>query len=558
MAESKAASLPELKAESEGRKIHLRVAGEHAATDPVVTTAAATNTAGPSRRAPKPGESPADHKVSVENVSVEMTDLKVAPSTLGQQVIISFKSRRGSVTGSVKSRRGSKSVTPAHSPRAVASSRSPRSPFSSRPSPFRKALSRRRVDFKSRSPKGTPSGAAGRRRRKSVVSAISRLAKLGMSTPMLFKDVEADENQEEEEEEMADEMDIGMLHLLVRWIVPIICIAFFVTKTFQPILLQWNRVNGSYPFAPTSSIWVSRIVLMLFFGIWCWSDGEKFTDKKEWKQSLPFLLVSAMTIGNVLSIYLTVQMLGAGTYAVLKNLNLVLTAVLVRFWLGKIVSDAQWACVIIITLGTFIFRISVFSTGSVNHGYFFVLMGVVCSTFEGLILQIVTHRLPNMSFQKQSFYYHFYSTILALVLMLTYDYKIVFYESGGPFHGWNYKVVVYLLCVVPLVSMKHAVAGLVSAIMVKLIVAGTTVSTYLFAILVFSTSATAVQYLAAIIICVAIVAYNLEGHRIAAEMELRLQLRQGVLEESDKSDSCKVHCAKCATVVVEFPKTLQH
>eukprot|EP00466_Bigelowiella_natans_P002507 jgi/Bigna1/146336/aug1.112_g21044 len=263
---------------------------------------------------------------------------------------------------------------------------------------------------------------------------------------------------------------------------------------------------------------------------------------KEWRMSIPFIGVSVCTVGNVLSIYLTVEYLGAGQYAVLKNLNLVLTAILIYFWLAKTVTPTQWSCVLVITLATFIFRIQVFDDGGMNAGYIFVLLGVVFSTLEGILLQLVTKRLTEMSFQRQSnanilidavvfrkngkleivFLRRENSTGLPITAELGgYDYETVFYKTLGPFHGWNYKLVVYLVCIVPLVSMKHAVAGMASAIMVKLIVAATTVSTFIFSILWFGTETSPTKYLSALIICVSLVCYQLEGNRVAADIGMQ-------------------------------------
>eukprot|EP00472_Partenskyella_glossopodia_P012424 CAMPEP_0197531082 /NCGR_PEP_ID=MMETSP1318-20131121/33970_1 /TAXON_ID=552666 /ORGANISM="Partenskyella glossopodia, Strain RCC365" /LENGTH=406 /DNA_ID=CAMNT_0043087167 /DNA_START=702 /DNA_END=1919 /DNA_ORIENTATION=+ len=342
-------------------------------------------------------------------------------------------------------------------------------------------------------------------------------------------------------EEM-DELEVAKEELQTGywWLVPLVCTMFFVTKTFQPLLLEWNEEDGSYPFRPSTSIWASRVILTVFFGLWLLYDRDAIK-AKEWQISLPFIPVAICTVANVLSIYLTVEFLGAGTYAVLKNLNLVLTAILIYFWLQKPVSPAQWSCVLIITLATFIFRVS-FLKGDTNLGYLFVLIGIIASTLEGILLQIVTRKLArhNMTFQKQSFFYHFYSLILSFILMITYDYETVFYTKLGPFDGWNYKVGVYLVCILPLVSMKHAVAGLASAIMVKLIVAGTTVSTFVLAIWLFDESVTVTRILSAIIICVALVCYQLEGARLTDEMALRLTFLNGRIKTDETASLAMV------------------
>jgi len=364
---------------------------------------------------------------------------------------------------------------------------------------------------------------------KSFAEAFGRLAKAGMSTGFLHK--RDHHHLEEVSGHKHDHAATNFLHQNFKWVIPFVCVSFFLTKTWQPLLLQWNRINGRYPFAPTSSIWVSRIILTGFFLIWMLVDKDAsksiMFSAKEWRMSIPFIGVSVCTVGNVLSIYLTVEYLGAGQYAVLKNLNLVLTAILIYFWLAKTVTPTQWSCVLVITLATFIFRIQVFDDGGMNAGYIFVLLGVVFSTLEGILLQLVTKRLPEMSFQRQSFYYHFYSMILSFILMITYDYETVFYKTLGPFHGWNYKLVVYLVCIVPLVSMKHAVAGMASAIMVKLIVAATTVSTFIFSILWFGTETSPTKYLSALIICVSLVCYQLEGNRVAADIGFKLHFVHG-------------------------------
>ncbi|GAB5361432.1 hypothetical protein AAMO2058_000712800 [Amorphochlora amoebiformis] len=321
------------------------------------------------------------------------------------------------------------------------------------------------------------------------------------------------------------------------YIIYLICISFFVTKTFQPILLQWNRINGKYPFPVTSSIWVSRIILTLFFGVWIVCDGDLPT-KHEWRKSVPFVAVALCTIANVLSIYLTVAFLGAGTYAVLKNLNLAFTAVLIYFWLRR--ADAL-------------------ENGELNMGYFFVLLGVTASTLEGIVLQLVTKDYTNMTFQKQSFFYHFYSFLLSTVLMLSYDYEVVF--DTGPFTGWNYRVVVYLLCIVPLVSMKHAVAGLVSAIMVKIIVAGTTVSTFVFAIIIFGKTPDLIQWLSAMVICVALVCYQLERKRLQQDAMFKLDFLHGRINPNpggksnpgDNTQGIVIQCSRCKSNVAKLP-----
>jgi len=373
----------------------------------------------------------------------------------------------------------------------------------------------------------------------SLSKAFSKAAVAGFGTGFLIKNddcpatARAKTPREVEKEEEAEAAG-NYIQENYKWVIPTVCTAFFITKTFQPILLQWNATDaGRYPFAVTSSIWMSRIILTLFFGVLLLIEEDSIS-RVEWRASIPFIGVAVCTIGNVLAIYLTVEFLGAGPYAVLKNLNLVLTAILIYAWLKRPVTPAQWSSVAIITLATFIFRISVFSGQDANVGYIFVLMGVLFSTLEGILLQIVTAQLPDMSFQKQSFFYHFYSLVLSSILMIAYDYDTVFYEPAGPFHGWNYKVVVYLICVVPLVSLKHAVAGLASAIMVKLLVAGTTVSTFVFAIVIFGNKSPLTTWLAAIIICIALVAYQMEGQRLSADLAFKLTFVNGTERADDR------------------------
>jgi hypothetical protein len=104
--------------------------------------------------------------------------------------------------------------------------------------------------------------------------------------------------------------------------------------------------------------------------------------------------------------------------------------------------------------------------------------------------------------------------------------------------------------------MKHAVAGLASAIMVKLIVAGTTVSTFVFAVIFFNTAVTGTQYLAALIICVGLITYQLEGSRIKKKMGLKVLLRNGDLEDIEGTQDCLVRCHGCQNEVIQFPNAL--
>jgi len=290
-----------------------------------------------------------------------------------------------------------------------------------------------------------------------------------------------------------------------------LCVTFFILKTFQPFILDLSRdSSGQYPFQPSTTIWVSRIVLTLFFTVWCYLEEEEWTTN-DWINSIPFAGVAICTVSNVLSIYLTIEYLGSAAYAVLKNFNLPFTAILMVLWSRRKISVVQWMCVISITLGLFIYRAEVLESSNPSLGYAFVLMGVVASSVEGILLQQTSGKLASMSFQKQSFFYHFYSFLLSTVLMIVLDYDTVFYSKYGPFTGWNYLVAVYIICIVPLVVIKHAVAGLASAVVVKLIVSATTVSSFILAIFALNEHASLVEILACLSICTALVSYQMGG-----------------------------------------------
>ncbi len=347
----------------------------------------------------------------------------------------------------------------------------------------------------------------------------------------------------------AIDTDIVEIQTHFRSVILTICFSFFLLKTFQPILLDWNRENGAYPFRPSTSIWVSRIILTVFFLAWCVTGGERWS-WREWKESLPFVLVAICTVANVLSIYLTVQYLGSGSYAVLKNFNLPFTAVVMVVWLGRNVSRTQWGSVLMITIALLIFRANVLQESEPSPGYGFVLLGVVASTYEGVLLQLASHNLSGMSFQKQSFFYHFYSMILSSVLMVTLDYDVVFMGPLGPFTGWNFKVALYLLCVVPLIVTKHAVAGLASTIVVKLINSATTVSTFVLAVVLFAESGTLVEILACVTICVGLVVYQLD-ELDSCDVEKGLELLEGAFVPVTH-DRKIIRCANCGRGVAAF------
>jgi len=307
-----------------------------------------------------------------------------------------------------------------------------------------------------------------------------------------------------------------------------LCVIFFILKTFQPFILDLSRDkdSGSYPFRPTTTIWFSRVILLVFFLIWCYADNEEWS-WSEWKRSVPFVVVGLCTVSNVLAIYLTIEYLGSGAYSVLKNANLPFTAVLMVTWAKKHISIVQWTCVAALTLGLMIYRAdALVRTNSLSIGYVFLLVGVVASSVEGIVMQQTSTKMTDISFPKQSFYYHLYSFILSTIVMVVWDYDVVFYANYGPFQGWNYLVGVYIICIVPLVVIKHAVAGLASAIVVKLIVSATTVSSFILAVGALNESATVVEILSCMLICVLLVTYQMGGDLTAINLILKNSVPQ--------------------------------
>mmetsp|Transcript_42447 Transcript_42447/g.68920 ORF Transcript_42447/g.68920 Transcript_42447/m.68920 type:complete len:580 (-) Transcript_42447:138-1877(-) len=342
----------------------------------------------------------------------------------------------------------------------------------------------------------------------------------------------------------------------VYYITVILCVSFFILKTVQPFILDLSRENGVYPFRPSTAIWFSRIPLVVFFYIWCVLENETLNNPRDWRKSIPYIFVALCTVANVLAIYLTIESLGSAVYSVLKNLNLPFTAVLMVTWARKRISIVQWTCVLAITLGLVIYEADVLKSSSPQFGYIYVLLGVVSSSCEGILLQIAASKLRDMSFIKQSFFYHFYSLILSSILMFGWDYNTVFGEHYGPFKGWSWIVAIYIICIVPLVVMKHAVAGLASAVVVKLIVSATTVSSFMLAMLALGETATLTEVLSCCQICVLLVTYQMGGELTEAKAVLTSELKSIHMSRIRNVPISKSSKIKIDTIM--YPSTPPH
>eukprot|EP00472_Partenskyella_glossopodia_P011164 CAMPEP_0197518198 /NCGR_PEP_ID=MMETSP1318-20131121/3321_1 /TAXON_ID=552666 /ORGANISM="Partenskyella glossopodia, Strain RCC365" /LENGTH=568 /DNA_ID=CAMNT_0043068325 /DNA_START=308 /DNA_END=2014 /DNA_ORIENTATION=- len=316
-----------------------------------------------------------------------------------------------------------------------------------------------------------------------------------------------------------------------------LCIIFFILKTFQPFILDLSRVNGTYPFRPSTTIWVSRLILLAFFSGWCLYQPEGLVwSRQAWREGLPYVFIAIFTVSNVLAIYLTIEYLGSAAYSVLKNLNIPFTAVLLVLWARKHISIVQWTVVIALTLALLIFRSSILDSSDPSMGYIFVIMGVIASSCEGILLQLTAADLQHMPFHQQSFFYHFYSTIFSTILMVAWDWDAVFSGPYGPFVGWDALVGVYIICIVPLVVIKHAVAGLASAVVVKLIVASTTVSSFALAVAYLGEGGSTVEILSCVQVCVLLVTYQMGGDLKQEVMDLEEEQTE-VLAEIKKTQA---------------------
>jgi len=221
-------------------------------------------------------------------------------------------------------------------------------------------------------------------------------------------------------------------------IVLFLCFSYFVLKTAQPLMLGWTKEGGEYPYIPSSSLWFSRVLLSVFFVCMVYYAGESLS-ADHWKLSVYYIPVSFLATTYVFCIYLSIDYLGAGTYAVLRNFYVVVTAILFRLILKKPLTASQWGNVLIITLALVIYKSDAFSSDSDPVGYIFLLGLVLSSSLNGVLLQWVHKEIESQkkctfSFFQQSFFYHFYSSWFGFLLMITYDYKTVWLEGGaGPF-----------------------------------------------------------------------------------------------------------------------------
>eukprot|EP00466_Bigelowiella_natans_P012828 jgi/Bigna1/144477/aug1.88_g19185 len=180
----------------------------------------------------------------------------------------------------------------------------------------------------------------------------------------------------------------------------------------------------------------------------------------------------------------------------------------------------------------------------------------ISSSCEGILLQIAASKLRDMSFIKQSFFYHFYSLILSSILMFGWDYNTVFGEHYGPFKGWSWIVAIYIICIVPLVVMKHAVAGLASAVVVKLIVSATTVSSFMLAMLALGETATLTEVLLCCQICVLLVTYQMGGELTEAKAVLTSELKSIHMSRIRNVPISKSSKIKIDTIM--YPSTPPH
>mmetsp|Transcript_22820 Transcript_22820/g.31882 ORF Transcript_22820/g.31882 Transcript_22820/m.31882 type:complete len:500 (-) Transcript_22820:728-2227(-) len=332
------------------------------------------------------------------------------------------------------------------------------------------------------------------------------------------------------------------------WILVILaCFMLFLTKTLQPIAMEWSLDDeGKYPYRPAIALLISRLMLVVVSMIPCIYHKETWS-LQDVRQSVHYIGASACTVANAMSIFLTVLYLGAGDFAVLKNFNLPFTSLLVAF-IGQVITLSQWGCVIIITLGMLIFRASVLTEGDFSIGICFVMLGVVASSFEGVLMQRAARVLSDVSFHKHSVYFHAHTSWINLLLVLAIDYDVIFTPPKGPFVGWDYKTLVAVITMVPVQFFKVAVVGLTNAIVVKLIIAATTISTYVLAIVLFDEQATVVQLLACMVVCTGITVYQLDGYTAKK------------LEKSSKaSDTIELRCSPGAldtkTIVLDINAT---
>mmetsp|Transcript_31783 Transcript_31783/g.38409 ORF Transcript_31783/g.38409 Transcript_31783/m.38409 type:complete len:341 (+) Transcript_31783:176-1198(+) len=246
-----------------------------------------------------------------------------------------------------------------------------------------------------------------------------------------------------------------------------VTLALTVLTSSQGLLIAMSKANNiKYEYSYTSANCTVEFVkcIISFVALTKVWQHQGVTDdnrlQTSWDELKVFPIPAAIYLIKNLLQYVIFLYVDPPSYQILKNLNIISTAILYRLFLKKHLTPVQWSAIALLALGCTIAQMTNASEKVLSAPVIGILLAVLMAFLSGaagVYTEMIMKKRPQRNVNVQNIYLYVFGIFFNVIAIFIYDRDAV--AEKGFFHGYSPIVFVMIL--------NHALSGIAVSMVMK-------------------------------------------------------------------------------------------